>query len=223
MFYKILILVFSFCKGPLHFFFFRNKSIGNQNFISTTSRGLKNLKLENNIKIPEFCQFNGSIKIGSFTTLGVHNYFHGDIEIGRYCQIGGYVAIHSTNHPLSYPTTYINHNLLGGMMQKLKTSKKVVIGNDVWIGHGVIILQGVYVGDGSILAAGSIITKDVEPYTIVGGNPAKLIRKRFSDNLISELTELKWWSWSTEFLEKNKSFFLTNLDSVTSIQGLIKF
>lgn len=219
----VLLNVYHFIKNPLIYLLNRTNLIGIDNSISITAKGIKHLELGHDIKIPEFCFFSGLIKIGDYTTLGVHNFFNGDIEIGKYCQIGGYVAIHSTNHPITYPTIYINRNLLEGNMQQFKTSKKVTIGNDVWIGHGAIILQGVQVGDGSIIAAGSVVTKNIEPYTIVAGNPARPIKKRFSENIITELLELKWWNQPKEFIEKNKTFFFTNLESVTSIKGLIEY
>ena len=74
----------------------------------------------------------------------------------------------------------------------------IVIGNDVWIGYEAVILAGVTIGDGAIIGARAVVTKDVPPYTIVGGVPAKPIRKRFSDSDISRLLELRWWDWPTE-------------------------
>ena len=111
--------------------------------------------------------------------------------------------------------------MFDGELKKLKTNSKTKIGNDVWIGHNVIILSGITIGDGAILAAGSIITKDVEPYTIVAGNPAKTIRKRFSENVIIELLDFKWWDLSNEQIDKNKKLFLTDLTKVESIKNII--
>ena len=75
-----------------------------------------------------------------------------------------------------------------------------VIGNDVWIGSGAMVMNGVTIGDGAVVAAGSVVTKDVEPYSIVGGNPAKLIRKRFPDDIIERLLRLKWWDYNPGIL-----------------------
>ncbi|MCR5688349.1 MAG: CatB-related O-acetyltransferase [Lachnospiraceae bacterium] len=75
-----------------------------------------------------------------------------------------------------------------------------VIGNDVWIGHGVTVVNGVSIGDGAIIAAGSVITRDVEPYSIVGGNPAKLIRYRFDEKTIERLLKLRWWEYGPDIL-----------------------
>ena len=97
------------------------------------------------------------------------------------------------------------------------TNGNITIGNDVWIGHNVIIVGNVCIGNGAILAAGSIITKDVAPYTIVGGVPAKPIKKRFSDAIILEIEKLKWWDLSETELEKIKPLFFKNFENKESI------
>lgn len=79
----------------------------------------------------------------------------------------------------------------------------IVIGNDVWIGFEAMILSGIKIGDGEIIGTRAVVTKDVPPYTIVGGIPAKPIRKRFSDNVISELLKLQLWNWSEDWIKKN--------------------
>ena len=79
----------------------------------------------------------------------------------------------------------------------------IVIGNDVWIGFEAVILSGVTIGDGAIIGARAVVTKDVPPYTIVGGVPARPIRKRFSEEVISKLSELQWWNWSEERIREN--------------------
>jgi acetyltransferase-like isoleucine patch superfamily enzyme len=79
----------------------------------------------------------------------------------------------------------------------------VIIGNDVWIGHEAVILSGARIGDGAVIGAGAVVTKDVEPYSIVAGNPARLIRKRFDDETIRKLLEIKWWDWPVEKINEN--------------------
>jgi virginiamycin A acetyltransferase len=78
-----------------------------------------------------------------------------------------------------------------------------IIGNDVWFGHESLIMPAVSIGDGAIIASRSVITKDIPPYTIVGGNPAKIIRKRFDDQAIAKLLNIKWWNWSIETITKH--------------------
>lgn len=79
----------------------------------------------------------------------------------------------------------------------------IVIGNDVWIGYEAVILSGVTIGDGAIIGTRAVVTKDVPPYMIVGGVPAKPIRKRFSDDVVSKLSKLQWWNWTEDRIQKN--------------------
>lgn len=113
----------------------------------------------------------------------------------------------SANHRLGSVTTY-PFNVFGGSwqentpdhMSQLPFKGDIVIGNDVWIGRESIIMPGVKIGDGAIIAAYSVVTKDVEPYSVVGGNPASFIKKRFNDELIELLLEFKWWDLPPEKL-----------------------
>lgn len=111
------------------------------------------------------------------------------------------------NHRISSITTY-PFNVFGGLWNKntpehlsqLPFKGDIVIGNDVWIGKESVIMPGVKIGDGAIIGAYSVVTKDVEPYSVVGGNPAKLIKKRFDDELIEILLKVKWWDFGPEKL-----------------------
>ena len=185
--------------------------------ISGNSQGIQNVTFEGKNAVPDRCNFSGKINIGYATTLGYNNFFHGNVSIGKYCQIGADVAIHTTNHPMNFMSTYINKNLFNGELKTLKQTKNVTIGNDVWIGHNVIIVGEVNIGNGAILAAGSVITKDVAPYSIVAGVPAKPIKKRFSENIIQEIEALKWWNLSESELEKIKPIFFKDFTNKNSI------
>lgn len=185
--------------------------------LSGFSRGIQNVVFEGKNAVPDRCNFSGKISLGYATTLGYNNFLHGDITIGKYCQLGADVAIHSTNHPTSYVTTYINQNLFNGELKALKEVKKVVVGHDVWIGHNVIIVGNVTIGNGAVIAAGSVVTKDVAPYSIVGGVPAKEIKKRFSEAIIKEIEELKWWDKNPSELEKLKPLFFKDFSNSNSI------
>ncbi|MBY6412265.1 CatB-related O-acetyltransferase [Rhodococcus sp. BP-252] len=125
------------------------------------------------------------------------------LRIGRYCSIAAGVNILlGGNHPTDRLTTFpIRHKLglPGAGTDGYPCSKgDVVIGNDVWIGFGATIVSGVHIGDGAIVAAGSIVVRSVEPYSIVAGNPATLVRKRFDDDVIARLRALRWWDWDDD-------------------------
>jgi virginiamycin A acetyltransferase len=181
------------------------------------SSGIQNVTFGGKNAVPDRCNFSGKIELGYATTLGYNNFFHGQITIGKYCQIGSDVAIHTTNHPRSYMSTYINKNLFNGELKVLKEENIATIGNDVWIGHNAIIVGQVHIGNGAIIAAGSVVTKDVLPYSIVAGVPAKLIKMRFSDSIIKEIEALKWWDLSELELEKIKPLFFCNFQDKESI------
>ena len=123
-------------------------------------------------------------------------------EIGRFTSIADNVVIGTANHPLEWvstsPAFFRGRDSIPKDLAKKEydaSSKKTVIGNDVWIGEGAMIRGGVVIGDGAVIGMGSIVVKNIPPYTIVAGNPAKIIRKRFSDDIINDLMEIKWWEW----------------------------
>ena len=127
------------------------------------------------------------------------------LKIGKYCSIANdTIIILGGEHRTDWITTYpFDTFSLKGIP---KTKGNVTIGNDVWIGYRVTILSGVTIGDGAVLGAGSIVTKDIEPYTIVAGNPAKEIRKRFDKKTIRRLLEEKWWEWDDEKVNENYNY-----------------
>lgn len=130
-----------------------------------------------------------------------------NIRIGKFCSLAGNISIfldgeHQTKNISTYPFGYFKDFKIKEKCT-FDTKGDVNIGNDVWIGYGVTILSGVNIGDGAVIGACSLVTKDIPPYTIVGGVPAKLIRKRFDDETIEKLLEIKWWNWSDEKIQKN--------------------
>lgn len=141
-----------------------------------------------------------------------HFDFIGDkLIIGKFCMIasGATFIMNGANHKMDGITTY-PFNIFGGdwevvtpTLEELPYKGDTVIGNDVWIGADVTIMPGIKIGDGSIIATKSVVTKNIEPYSIVGGNPANLIRKRFSEKKIKELLDMKWWDWDIEKITEN--------------------
>ena len=104
----------------------------------------------------------------------------------------------------------------------VKPDPPTLIGNDVWIGNGAIILRGINVGDGAVIGAGAVVTKDIEPYTIVVGAPARLLKKRFSDEIISELLDLQWWNWSVDRIREKRDLLLSEPLSLDILKELRK-
>jgi acetyltransferase-like isoleucine patch superfamily enzyme len=142
-----------------------------------------------------------------------------DVKLGKFCSLGRRVIIggfgtHPTNwlstHPAFFSTkeqagfTYAKMDIFNeSIYVDIEKKYHVIIGNDVWIGNNVIILDGVTIGDGVIIGAGAVVAKDINPYAIVGGVPAKLIRYRFSDLLISKIIDSKWWDNDEEWFRQN--------------------
>jgi len=136
-------------------------------------------------------------------------------SIGKYCSIGGNSAIglpqHEINFASSHPVFYLQNTPLARKYCKSDHgtfSDRVDIGNDVWVGYGAMIMSGVKVGTGAIIGAGSIVTKNVHPYAIVAGSPARLLRYRFDEELIKRLLVSKWWEMPDNWLEENVDKFL---------------
>lgn len=179
--------------------------------------GLRQVSFEGENLVPDGCTFSGKVKIGFRTTLGMRNWVHGDVQIGKYCQIGAHVMINATNHPVRYLSTYINKRLFSGELYQLKQEKEIRIGHDVWIGHAAIILGGVSVGNGAVIAAGAVVTKDVPAFSIAAGMPAKVVGRRFSEAVGREIEALAWWDKQDDELEQLKPLFFKNLEDADSI------
>ena len=173
---------------------------------------LKNIVTNPNIIVGDYTYYDDFADVHNFEkNVKYHFDFIGDkLIIGKFCMIASGVtfimngANHLTGAISTYPFAIFGKDWVHAMEGKNYPSKgDTIIGNDVWIGHDVTIMPGVKIGDGTIIATKSVVTKDVEPYAVVGGNPAKLIKKRFSDKRIEQLMEAKWWDWDIKKITEN--------------------
>ena len=161
---------------------------------------------------------NPNIIVGEFTYIAdtdfeshVTHYYEWNADkliIGKFCQIAAGVefVMNGANHQMNAVTTFPFYTLEGWNMEPPKASDlprkgDTIIGNDVWIGQNATILPGVHIGDGAIIGANGVVGSNVEPYTIVVGNPAKPLRKRFDDELIDLLLKFRWWDKATEEID----------------------
>ncbi|WP_411681097.1 CatB-related O-acetyltransferase [Clostridium thailandense] len=207
-------------------------TIPNSNKIYPRSNDYQIVYLKNVITKP-------NIEVGEYT---IYNDFYDDprdfeknnvlyqypinndkLVIGRFCSIAcrAKFLMTSGNHTLRSLSTYTFSIFGEEWNEALKPTDAwdnkgdIVIGNDVWIGYESIIMSGVKIGDGAIIGTRAVVTKDVPPYAIVGGVPAKVIKKRFSDNIISKLLAIKWWNWPEEKIKMNiENIQLRNINNL---------
>ena len=172
---------------------------------------LKNVVKNPNIIIGDYTYYDDPNPTEFEKNVLYHYPFYGDkLIIGKFCAIAPGVkfimngANHKTNAISTYPFSLFGNGweVVMPKLEELPFKGDTVIGNDVWIGYEAFILPGIHIGDGAIIAAKSIVTKDVPPYAVVGGNPAKIIKARFDESTISQLEILKWWNWEIAKITK---------------------
>lgn len=181
--------------------------------------------------------FNGEQAAIDFENKNIIYHFPNMIDdeliIGKFCSIeqgvlfimnGGnhnYCAVSTFPLPLFYKSLNLSEVTEKDKLDKFPIKSPTVIENDVWIGHDVTILRGVTIGNGAVIAAKSVVTKNVPPYAIVGGNPAKIIKYRFSKKIVQKLQNIKWWDWSIEKIVENSDLLKQNFDNKI-LQELVK-
>lgn len=169
-----------------------------------------------NISVGEFTMYNDFVndpmRFERNSVLYQYPINHDKLIIGKFCSIacGAKFIFNSANHTLSSISTYpfpIFFEEWGLNIKDVAAAwdnkGDIIIGNDVWIGYEAVIMAGVTVGDGAIIGTRAVVTKDVPPYTIVGGVPAKPIRKRFDNETLDELLKIRWWDWQEEKIARN--------------------
>jgi virginiamycin A acetyltransferase len=168
---------------------------------------LKNIIDHPQIVVGDYTYYDDPDDVHNFMkhVLYLFDFMQDKLIFGKFCQIatGVRFIMNGSNHAMDGVSTY-PFKVFGGSWSNATmnviSKGDTVIGNDVWIGNSVTIMQGITIGDGAVIGTNSLVTKDVEPYSIIGGNPAKLIRKRFDDETIEFLLKLAWWDWSLDKL-----------------------
>jgi virginiamycin A acetyltransferase len=160
---------------------------------------------------------SGNIEIGRYTSLNGPNIDiyskMNHVKIGNFCSIARNVSIQEFNHRIDGVSTFlINKNIFNDKDDTDISSKgAVVIGNDVWVGTQCVILSGVNIGNGAVVASNSVVIDNVPPFAIVGGSPARVIKYRFSEDVIEQLNALQWWDWDISKIKANKNLFTGTL------------
>ena len=174
---------------------------------------IRNTTRNPNIVIGDYTYYDDPEHSEDFERNVLYHYpFVGDkLIIGKFCALaeGVRFIMNGANHKLSGFSTYPFSIFGNGWEQVMPKPEELpykgdtVVGNDVWIGYRALILPGVRIGDGAIIAAGSVVTRDVPPYTVVGGNPARPIRARFPENTVRALLDIAWWNWDADKITRN--------------------
>lgn len=183
---------------------------------------LKNIIKNPQIIVGDYTYYDDPEDIYSFekNVLYLFDFMQDKLIIGKFCQIATGVkfimngASHAMDGISTYPFKLMGKAWKGASMNAISKGD-TIIGNDVWIGNSATIMQGVKVGHGAIIGTNSLVTKDIEPYTIVGGNPARVIRKRFDEEAIELLLRAAWWDWPIEKITDNlESFSMGNIEAL---------
>jgi acetyltransferase-like isoleucine patch superfamily enzyme len=181
-------------------------------------------EFEKHVVIFDNCKLFSS-KIGAYSYIQMNGrIFH--CTIGKFCSIASSVSIAPGMHDMSRVTTHPSFYFFTSVLpkifvtsNKLQLYKKVTIGHDVWIGEKVVILDGVTIGNGAVIASGAIVIKDVEPYEVVGGVPAKHIKYRFDKQTIEIIHDSQWWNYSDEWFEKNHELMLNTAEFIEYLRN----
>lgn len=193
---------------------------------------LKKVKFYGDITIGEYSKIIndvslfGNVSIGRYTSISGPNTDIraqiNSVKIGNFCSIARNVSFQEYEHIYKRISSYfVNQNVFGETWDKdIQSSGDIIVENDVWIGTQCVILSGVKISNGAVIGANSVVTKDIPPYAIAVGSPAKVVKYRFSEEIIEELQQLKWWDWGIEKIKSNRQLFegelsQTKLNSIT--------
>lgn len=185
------------------------------------------IEIGQHVEVKDDVRLAGKISIGDYTSIwGPNTQIYSKINpitIGKFCSIARGVTLQEYNHNMRASTYMINSKLFGkSQTEDVFSNGSIIIGNDVWIGAQCVILSGATISDGTIVAANSVITKGVTPpYSIVAGSPAKVVKMRFSPDIIDMFIKLKWWDKEINWLMQNQAIFSSQLDDKRLLELLL--
>ncbi len=154
-------------------------------------------------------------KVGLRSSAGFYSVLRSAV-IGKYCSISWFTTVGAVNHHFDTVTSHafpVRGRFGLTDVEGSMPEKTTFVGNDVWIGCNVVVLPGVTIGDGAVVAAGSIVTKDVPPYAIVAGSPARVLRYRWDQETVERVSKLQWWDWDDEKIKNNLDLFQEGMSS----------
>ena len=182
---------------------------------------------ERGIKVHPLSRLGGHTEIGVGTNINGPAFIScssdAPVTIGKYCAIAYGLRIRTRNHATCFANLQHKLQKQYGFPDLADVRGPVTIGNNVWIADRVTILSGVRIGDGAVIGAGAVVTRDVPPFSISVGVPARVIKKRFADSVVRQLTDIRWWDWAPDRISRNHEFFSTDFSKSgdVDIHGLI--
>ena len=208
--------VLHFIKG--FFKYLTNPKISNLAIVSSNNQFEKGVVIYRHAKVKYS-------SIGRHTYIGAHTEL-AKVDVGRFCSIADHCHIGMSSHTLDKLSTCPIFTLKRNGCQErwieedndTEKMKRIQIGNDVWMGSHVLVKSGVHIGDGAVIGAGAVVVKDIPPYAVAVGVPAKVIKYRFDDETIEKLEELKWWEATDEELRKNIKLFQSNMIDMETLE-----
>jgi acetyltransferase-like isoleucine patch superfamily enzyme len=185
-------------------------------------RAILNSQIDKRSKVSAGSQLV-NVTMGKYSDIG-YDCTLVNVKVGSFCSFASNIIIGGANHTVSWVSTQPVFNENKDNLpykfseHKFEQFNETIIGSDVWIGNNVLIKGGVNVGHGAIIGMGSVVTKDIPPYEIWAGNPAKFIKRRFDDNIATELLKLKWWEWEDRIIKQYASKFNNVVEFIKNVK-----